>query len=172
MRRLVLGLSKPSGKVVTSVIAWNWFWHEGIFGKVQIRTIFTTKCASCTVYCCHAGVWAILLGARLLLGRSAVDLDLLPTGSCRADEDLLDQPPVLGHDLPDHHAVDWSISVALAVVDGHHALADGSTGLDVLAPGVAEGRTTCPVGKLIIPCISRTRTELHLIDVYPFLYRS
>ena len=66
-------------------------------------------------------------------------MDLLPPRSRCADKNFFNQPSVLGDDLSNHHAIDRTISLALAVADGHHALAHGGVGLDVIATGLDEG---------------------------------
>ena len=66
-------------------------------------------------------------------------MDLLPFGPRGVDKNFFNQPSVLGHDLPDQHAIDRATSLALAVADGHHALAHGGVGLDVIAAGFDEG---------------------------------
>ena len=99
----------------------------------------TARRAVCSVHRRVPGIRIILLGTRFLLGRSSLDLDLLPFGPRGANQNFFHQPTVLGNDLPDHNAVDRAASMALAVVDGHHALAHSGAGLDVVATGLAKG---------------------------------
>ena len=66
-------------------------------------------------------------------------MDLLPPGPRGVDKNFFNQPSILGHDLPGYYAIDRDTPLALAVADGHHALAHVGVGLDVIAAGFDEG---------------------------------
>lgn len=104
--------------------------HEKIYRPIESHHLYTAQCG--LVFAVHrrTDLYAILLAARLLLGRVPLGMDLLSSGPRHAYQDLQHKPPVLGDDLPIDLADPWTQPVDMAIVRHRPALGDGGVALE------------------------------------------